>query len=70
MSEKSDAERTNHAEKYQEAQAAELLLRFEESNGRPAETMDELNEWFTREVEAGRIETPLRPRDSLFTDRR
>jgi hypothetical protein len=63
----SDWEDKSRDERYREAQAAELMLRYEESNGRPAETMDELNEWAALELEAGRIEAPVRPRDSLIT---
>jgi hypothetical protein len=66
MGETSNWEDKSRPEQYREAQATELMLRFEESRGRPPETEDELEEWASQEIEAGRLETPVEPRDSLI----
>ena len=59
-----EADPTLAAETYRSLQAKELLLRFEEANGRPATTTAELEAWVT----TADLESPIRPRLSLYEE--
>lgn len=50
------------AEKYRILQAKELMLRFQEEYGRPAENIEELENWVAT---GGSGEKPITPRDSI-----